>query len=194
MPTEQAVGSSPSCPLATRGSRRRCPKFRAPGAARSCGAAPGRAGLLEPRGASSSSGSRRSSPSPAFQAITWCGRGSAPGTFKEVAPRCRTWDWAGRRGSRGLSPAADPGAGPPFAQLARTRARAPPIQATAGVRLPSVSRPRSRDPPRPRTLAHPCSQGTSSHPCQPSPASPLGSHRGERRHRLTQGHQSWQSS
>lgn len=64
---------------------------------------PGRAGLWAQRSSTSPLGSRRSAPSPAFQAITWCDRGSAPDAFKEVAPLFRTWDWGSRRGSRGLS-------------------------------------------------------------------------------------------
>lgn len=159
MPTEQAAGSSPSCPLATRGSRRRCPKLRAPGGAPSRGAAPGRAGLRDPRGGSSSWGSRRSSPSPAFPAITWCGGGSAPGAFKEVAPRCRTWDWAGRRWVWGTEPSRRPGRGPRLCPAGAHTCPAPPTQAAAGARLPAVPWFRSRDPPGPRTLAHPSPKG-----------------------------------
>lgn len=103
--------SSPSCLLAGRGSQRQCLNFPARGAAQSSGAAPGRAGLWAPRGSSSSSGSRRSAPSPAFQAITWCGRGSAPDAFKEVAPQFCTWDWSGKAWVWGTELRPRPGAG-----------------------------------------------------------------------------------
>lgn len=131
------------------------------------------------RGGSSSSGSRRSSPSPAFQAITWCGGGSAPGAFKEVAPRCRTWDGAGWRGAGG--PTEPSRRSPRRRPFARRCAHVPgATHPSRGWRPPLSSIwSRSRDPPRPATLPRSCPKGRSGRPSRPSPASPLRSHGGE---------------